>query len=352
LGATPRGAHELDVTEPDDNRPRLVVLESFGPPHGRNNPYFLLLFDAFPASIDARYFSWRFALTGSYDVFHLHWPEVMIDGRTRSRSVVRLWLFVLLLLRLRVQRKPLVRTLHNTAPHEAVSGIRARVIAWADRATTVWITLSDRIEPLTDAPTVVAVHGHFRDWFGDAPAAAPVAGRLVFVGRIRRYKGVDRLLAAFGALTDAGASLHVVGKTEDAALAADLRDAMAADARLTVLDDFVPDEVMARELLESELVVLPFVEMTNSSSMILALSLDRPVLVPRLPVTEELAAEVGSGWVLIYEGDLDAAALAAALTSVRGPDRAPRPDLSARDWPPIGERHAAAFALGAGLVAR
>ena len=53
------------MTEPDDNRSPLVVLESFGPPHGRNNPYFLLLFDSFPASVDARYFSWRFALTGS-----------------------------------------------------------------------------------------------------------------------------------------------------------------------------------------------------------------------------------------------------------------------------------------------
>ena len=77
--------------------------------------------------------------------------------------------------------------------------------------------------------------------------------------------------------------------------------------------------MLAREILESELVVLPFVEMTNSSSMILALSLDRPVLVPRLPVTEELAAEVGPGWVLIYDGELDAAALAGALAARREP---------------------------------
>jgi beta-1,4-mannosyltransferase len=339
------------VTEPHDNPSPLVVLESFGPPHGRNNPYFLLLFDSFPASVDARYFSWRFALTGSYDVFHLHWPEVMIDGRTRLRSAARLWLFVLLLLRLRVQRKPLVRTLHNASPHEAVSGLRARVITMADRATTVWITLSDRIAPLTDAPTVVAVHGHFRGWFADVPAVTQRTGRLLFVGRIRRYKGVGQLLGAFAQLDDAGASLHVVGMTEDDELAAELRGAAATDGRILAIDDFVPDDVLARELLESELVVLPFVEMTNSSSMILALSLDRPVLVPRLPVTEELAEEVGPGWVLIYDGELAAAALARGLAAVRDPTRSPRPDLSARGWEAIGALHAHAFALGMGRMA-
>ena len=45
-----RGVHELDVTVPDDNSRALVVLESFGPPHGRNNPYFLLLVESSQAA--------------------------------------------------------------------------------------------------------------------------------------------------------------------------------------------------------------------------------------------------------------------------------------------------------------
>ena len=43
------------------------------------------------------YFSWRFALTGSYDVFHLHWPEWFLGpdlgrhraGQSRFRGVRR-----------------------------------------------------------------------------------------------------------------------------------------------------------------------------------------------------------------------------------------------------------------------
>jgi beta-1,4-mannosyltransferase len=213
----------------------------------------------------------------------------------------------------------------------------------ADRATTVWVTLSDRIPTPEGARRVVAVHGHFRDWFEDAGPAEPVPGRFAFCGRIRRYKGVDRLVAAFADLADPTASLHVVGRTEDATLAAELQHAVAADPRIVVLDDFVPDDVLAAEIRASEVVVLPFVEMTNSSSLLLALSLDRPVLVPTLPVTEELAAEVGPGWVLLYEGELQAATLAGALAAARRPGRPPRPDLSQRSWEPIGAAHARAF---------
>jgi beta-1,4-mannosyltransferase len=333
------------VTEPDHKRHALVVLESFGPPHGRNNPYFLLLLESFPDTVEVRYFSWRTALAGSFDVFHLHWPEVVLRGRTRLRSLVRLLLLTLLLVRIRLQRKGLVRTLHNLAPHEPVTTLQAAVMALADRSTTVWITLSERIAPPTPAPIVVALHGHFRDWFTETGPTQPVRGRLLFCGRIRRYKGLDRLLGAFAQLGDDTASLHIVGRTEDRELGAELRRAAEADQRITAIDDFVTDDVMAWEVRESELVVLPFVDMTNSSTLVLALSLDRAVLVPTLPVTEELAWEVGAGWVQLYEGDLDGATLAGALERARLSRCLPRPDLSRREWAPIGAAHAGAFEL-------
>jgi beta-1,4-mannosyltransferase len=339
----------VDVISPDDRELPLVVLESFGPPRGRSNPYFPQMLAALPPSVEARYFSWRSALTGPFDVFHLHWPEVMVRGTTAPRSVVRGALFALLLARIRLQRKALVRTLHNLAPHEPVTRLQGRLIRMADRRATVWITLSEQIQPPTDAPSVVALHGHFRDWFA-VPSDPPVPGRLLFFGRVRRYKGVDRLLAAFSHLPDDGASLHVVGKTEDDELAAELHQAEVEDPRVTAVDDFVSDEALAREIVQSELVVLPFVEMTNSSSMVLALSLDRPVLVPTLPVTSEMAAEVGPDWLLTYDGPLDAARLSHALDTVRRPGRSARPDLSRREWVPIGAAHARAFRLACDLA--
>lgn len=329
----------------DHEQPPVVVLESFGPPTGRNNPYFLLLVDAMPPGVDLRYFSWRAALTGRFDVFHLHWPEVVMHGRTGPRSLVRSLLFVVLLLRIRIGRKGLVRTLHNLAPHDPVPWWKQQILALADRWTTVWITLSERIPTPAERPRMVAPHGHFRDWFSQMASAETEAeaGRLLFFGRVRRYKGLPQLLRAFAALEDPGLSLHVVGQSDGDDLAADLRAASAADPRLHVTDDFVTDERLAEEIARAEVVVLPFLEMTNSSTLLLALSLDRPVLVPRLPVTEELAAEVGPGWVLTYDGDLDRSGLRAGLDALRMTERSPQPDLSGRMWGPIARQHEHAF---------
>jgi beta-1,4-mannosyltransferase len=114
--------------------------------------------------------------------------------------------------------------------------------------------------------------------------------------------------------------------------------------------EYVPDADLAREVEQSQLVVLPFDRITNSGSLMLALSLDRPVLVPTTPLTEELAAEIGSDWVLTYEPPLGADGLARALEATE--HRTGRPDLVRRDWPAIGAQHAAAFTEARELARR
>jgi beta-1,4-mannosyltransferase len=335
------------------NGATVTVLESFGPPHARTNPYIRQLAASFPPSVRLLHFSWRRAVFGRYDVFHVHWPEVLVRGRSPVRGAVRSGLYLLVLAQLRLRGRALVRTLHNEAPHEPVTRAQAWVLGCGDRRTTLWIALSEHARPPSPAPVVVAPLGDCRELADRADGAAgvdgdrpPVPGRLLHFGHVRRYKGVDALLDAFRQLDDGGVSLRIVGETRDAATRAAVARAAAADARITAVDAFVPDEQLLGEVLDSELVVLPFTRMTNSSSLLLALSLDRPVLVPRTGLTAALAAEVGPGWVHTYEGALDAAALARALAAVRaaraGGDLAP-PDLSARAWPAIGARHAEAF---------
>jgi len=142
-----------------------------------------------------------------------------------------------------------------------------------------------------------------------------------------------------------------VGATVDDDVAADVRAAAARDPRITTLADYVPDDELVREITSSELVVLPFAAITNSGSLLLALSLDRPVLVPSSPMTDALAAEVGPGWVLTYDGTLQPATLEQALADARSLGVEGRPDLSGREWGVIGAAHAEVFA-GAAARAR
>lgn len=251
---------------------------------------------------------------------------------------------MLLMLRIKMQHKALVRTLHNVSPHERPSRCQRALIDWSERLTTVWITPSDASTAPSGAPCHVVPLGHYRDWFAPAGDVAAKPGRFVYFGHIRAYKGVEELLRAFGELRDESASLHVVGKIRDPDLAEKLSVAARAEPRVQIDARYVDDSRLYREVQEAEVVVLPFREVTNSSSVVLALSLRRPVLVPDLPAMREIAAEVGSGWVMTYSGEITAGTLEGALAAAREMSPSSFPDLAARDWDRIGEAHARAFA--------
>lgn len=325
---------------------RLRVLESFREPRPTTNPYLRLLLDALrDQGHDVRTFSWGRALTWRYDVLHLHWPEVLLRGTSRPKTVARRALVTLLLLRVALLRTAVVRTVHNPVPHESGPAVERALLALCDRLTTARVHLVPSTRPAgaegDDALDALVPHGHYRDWYPTVEVPV-VPGRLLHFGILRPYKNVEALLAAaHGAPADV--SLRVVGSPSTGALRRAVEDACRADARTSAALGHCPDAELAAEVAASELVVLPYTELHSSGAALLALSLDRPVLVPAGPTTDALAAEVGPGWVLTYEGDLTAARLVEALETVRRPGRAPAPDLSAREWPAAARAHETLF---------
>lgn len=320
----------------------LVVLQSFPRPRPTTNPYLVQLAGALPGDVRVEFFSWRTALAGGYDVLHLHWPETLLRSPRRSRALARKAATALLLGLLRVRRVAVVRTVHNPRPHERPPALDRALLRGLDRATTRWV----RLNPATPTPdperTATVPHGHYRGWFPPA-AGAPVPGRLLCFGLLRPYKGVEGLLAAFTTLEGGDVSLRVVGAATTPALARTVEAAAAADARITARLEYVDDTALHAEVSAAQLVVLPYRELHNSGAALLALSLDRPVLLPAGEQAALLAAETGPGWVHTYQGELSAAALAGALAAVRTGPRSPRPDLSAREWPAAGLAHRAVY---------
>ena len=100
------------------------VLQSFGRPGPRTNPYIVMLGDSLARTPDLELvrFSWRAALVGRYDVVHLHWPEVLMEGRDPLRSAGKRVAFAALLTRVAVTRTPVVRTVHNLELPQDVRG--------------------------------------------------------------------------------------------------------------------------------------------------------------------------------------------------------------------------------------
>jgi beta-1,4-mannosyltransferase len=332
----------------------LRVLQSVKQPTARTNPYIIQLAESLSAQVEVLWFSWPRGLFGRYDVFQLHWPEVMLRRQGRLQRLAALARFALLMLRLTGQRRiAVVRTLHNVGSHESGGRVERLLLAWADRLTDHWIALNPQTRAPRGGPLTVILHGDYRDWFAQYPSPASIRGTLLYFGLIRPYKGVDALLAAFARMPGDDVSLRIVGHPSSRELAALVEDAADRDHRVSALLDYVDDETLATELGRAELVVLPYQEMHNSGALLLALSLGRPALVPRTPATAALAQEVGADWVQTYDGPLTADVLTGALTVVRARAVEGLPDLSRRRWPLIADQHVSLYReLRTGLVRR
>lgn len=201
-----------DATGPRPPTP-LRVLQSFGRPGPRTNPYIVMLGDALDADpgLELLRFSWREALTGRYDVCHLHWPEVLMEGSTPLRSAGKRVAFALLLARLRLQGTPVVRTVHNLELPSDVTASERTLLTLAARMTTLRIDLNDRTPPSPGTPSVTIRHGDYRGWFARYAPRPPRPGHLAFVGLVRRYKGVEHLLDVFALTRDERPDLTLKG---------------------------------------------------------------------------------------------------------------------------------------------
>lgn len=332
----------------------LVVLQSFPAPRPTTNPYLAQLrasLDATPG-VRVETFSWRAALTGHHDVFHVHWPEILPEGSTPARAALRRVLAWLLVARLRVRGTPVVATVHNLRAHESSPDRRSLFLQALSARTVLRVRINAATRLGDDQPSVLVPHGHYRDWFARYPEPATVPGRVASVGLLRPYKGTDVLLRAFAGTRAEmpDASLVIAGRPSTPRLADELRDLADADDRVHLDLRFLPDDDFVREVGRAELVALPHRDMHNSGGALAALSLSRPVLVPDNEANRLLAAEVGPGWVHTYSGELDAGHLVGALRDLQARPPARPPDLSGREWDAAGSAHLAAYRRAVGLA--
>lgn len=319
-----------------DHESPVRVLQSFRP-NAATNPYLLQLVRALEDYVTVETFSWRTALLGRYDVFHIHWPEVLVSGGSRPRTAARTVLFFAVLLVARARRRVIVRTLHNVAPHDPPGGIRRRLLALCDRWTSGWISLTSAAQGRE--PNALIPHGHYRDWYRPPSGVAATSGKVILFGNIRRYKGIDELLAAVAQCDVEPFTLRIVGRPLDDESATAIGQATSNDARVSARLEYLEDSELAGEIAASSLVVLPYRDLVNSGAALLALSLDRPVLVPSTPSAIELQDEIGQQWVMTYSPPLTGSDLAGALALANAVVGSQRPDLSRRNWDQAARAH-------------
>jgi glycosyltransferase involved in cell wall biosynthesis len=140
---------------------------------------------------------------------------------------------------------------------------------------------------LGDALQRVLPHGPYDHLVRPAAAAAGAAAdgpfRLLYLGVIRPFKGVEDLVAAFSALDRETASrfrLSVVGETWEGWTAPDQAIARSPHADLIErVNRYVTDAELAAHVARADAVVLPYHRSSSSGPLQIAMSAGLPVVV-------------------------------------------------------------------------
>ena len=160
----------------------------------------------------------------------------------------------------------------------------------------------------------IVPHGHYRDAYPppisryearrqlDLPQDALV---FLYFGYLRPYKGLEDLIKAWHdrAVKTNGERLVIAGAPIDEDYGASLRASVSALRDALLLDQRIPDGLVATLFSAADVVLAPFRQSLTSGSIVLALTYGKPVLAPRLDSIEELVEHRGG---MLYEvGDED-----------------------------------------------
>jgi GT2 family glycosyltransferase/glycosyltransferase involved in cell wall biosynthesis len=331
------------------------------PDYRATNPYQKLLYQDLPANISLHFGDigqalkmQRAAASSRSVVFHLHWTSPIL-GIEQSPMVARRKLarFIDTLQEFIDAGGRLAWTIHNVVPHEVLHPeLEAQLCAdLAKRASTIHVhsaAVPEIARPHYDLPAekiVVGEHGNYIGVYADDVDKITARARLglsednivfLFMGQIRSYKGLDRLLSAFEAVGNDSARLLIVGNPVNMPLDVMSRR-IAANRRIKLVTGHIADDDLQTYFRSADFCVLPYERVLTSGSVYLSLSFGVPVIAPNTGLLPEIIKHDHNGY--LYEaGNTEAlgAALSHALaSSIEERERISRNSVSSAeklDW--------------------
>ncbi len=271
------------------------------------------------------------AFFGQYEIFHVHWPESVFNHGLFSARVTTEAL-LLAMKRLKRGGTKLIWTVHNLGAHDRRFPLQEgqfwqRFVPLLDGYFALSETgkhaARERFPALRSKPGFTVPHPHYRGCYPDqvsreqarsALGLAPAGRVLVFVGTIADYKNVPELGSTFSALAGDDLRLVIAGRPRNEEIRKGLEELAVRDSRILLHPVHIADTELQNYLRAANVVVLPYQEILNSGSAVLALSFDRPVLMPRLGAAEDLERLMGTTWVQLYRGKLVPALLEQTLS--------------------------------------
>lgn len=293
----------------------------------KNNPYNYLLYEAMAGLAEVSEFDHRGMRMSGEQILHLHWPDKVVADKRKWRMIWRSWRLRSAIKKLQRRGGKVVWTVHNLRPHKLRHPVLAaklfeKFIALVDGL--VFLSNESRelfygVYPAARGiPSVVTPHIHFGDYYrleSDKTICRESLGlaeddtALLMFGKISEHKGLWELVEAKREAGLDKVSVIVAGSANDDPVTQKGIAAAQSSTSFIVEQGRIPTAQVGAFFSLADGVILPYTAILNSGTAMLALSLNKPVIAPKIGSFSALAQEFGSDWVYLYEAPLDAVKL-------------------------------------------
>ena len=244
-------------------------------------------------------------------ILHIHFFDTLIQRPSKFVTWWRYVAWIALLMCLRWRGVTIIWTVHNLQPHECLHpAIATRTVAHVlaqCHAVSVHhhATRAQIIEHYAPhIPIHVIPHGHKAQPFGVMPSrdnaryqlGLPVDKPvLLYLGMIRRYKGLETLIEAMAILPHM--HLIIAGVAADTLYLSEIHRHTARRINVTMRPRYLPDHEAAVYLAACDMLVLPYRAITTSGMLVNAQAAGIICVVPNLAPLLEQVRDAVSGFV-------------------------------------------------------
>lgn len=251
----------------------------------------------------------------NFDVIHLHWILPFVKGKSWYTKTIYAVKFLLELIVLKCVGIRMVWTIHNCVTHDTnfpqlELWIR-RKLAWL--ADSLILHNRETMKDLAneynfDLHKATAIsHGHYRQVYQksiDSQQARqklnlPISGNIyLHLGLLRPYKGIENLLQVWqdNQFSFKEDTLVIAGKPSK-----DYKqklEQLIFRSNIILIPQFIENEEIHLFFSAATAVVLPYISLLNSGSLILAMSYGKPIIAPKLGSIPEVLGEANT---LLYD---------------------------------------------------
>jgi len=248
---------------------------------------------------------WLWSHRKRVDVLHFHFIQFQYSGESNRVSFKRMRWFAENLLLARLLGYRIVWTVHDLLPTWEIEPkwgeyLARLIIAHLSHGVIVHCSMArqlvaERFKRRTNVFVIPhpSFIGRYQDYFTREHARKQLGLNeeivLLFFGGIRPNKGIERLINSFNDFQEDNLVLIIAGRTwPPASYLEEITSLAKQDPRVHLIAENIPDDEVQIYFKAANIVVLPFVNILTSSSVMLAMSFGRPVIAPAIGCLPEI----------------------------------------------------------------